>query len=144
MEEYDASRFYIHSTDKRGHSTQVRVSLPPDQMRRMSQLVQSGKYPYRTYQDFLRDAMIHRMASLGEQDDEAKVIANEWTVAALFAEVDERYEVGEKILDSARRQFSSIETEDDRVDLKGRLQNALAQPLSSRHVRLLNELLGRL
>lgn len=67
-EGYRLNRFYVSSTNKKGASQQSRVSLPPLIIGKMSQYIQSGKFPhYRTMQDIVRDAVYHRLKWLADE-----------------------------------------------------------------------------
>ncbi len=60
---YSADEFYIRS-DKKGQSQSMTVRLAPDVSRRVSIEVQSGRWPYQTTSDFMRDAILHRLQHL--------------------------------------------------------------------------------
>jgi hypothetical protein len=69
-EGYSLLRFYTRSTDGHGHGTQTNVRIPPDIYERMSALVATRRFPhYRTVHDVIRDAIVHRLAWLGDQDE---------------------------------------------------------------------------
>lgn len=59
---YQADTFYTTSTDKKGHSAQVRTSIPPEMHSQIKRLIESGDFPmYQTMGDFVRDAIFHRV-----------------------------------------------------------------------------------
>ena len=67
--DYDPNRFYIHSTNRHNHSTSVRTiprttSFPPEIVAEMAQIVDDPRTPYRSKQDLIRDAVIHRLHHL--------------------------------------------------------------------------------
>lgn len=62
---YHPDEFYVASTDGRGHTTKMRVNLPPMIAAQLGQLVASRSITaYRTVQDIIRDALIHRLHHL--------------------------------------------------------------------------------
>lgn len=66
-DEYDIGSFYCRSTDHRGHSNNLRVRVKPEVSGEVAALVASGTIPeYTTSQDFIRDAIVHRMRWLAE------------------------------------------------------------------------------
>jgi hypothetical protein len=68
---YSPDRFYVASADKNGHSHWLKMRIPPAISGHISALVASGKIPqYRTVEDFYRDAVLHRLHSIEEMDDE--------------------------------------------------------------------------
>jgi len=59
---YSLEDFYTKSVDSRGHREMTRVAFPPNVLSTLSTIVQSGKIPaYRTVQDVIRDAVLHRI-----------------------------------------------------------------------------------
>lgn len=65
---YKISNFYTRSTDSRGHKESIHLKVPPEIASTMSQIVQKGSIPqYRTVQDLIRDAIVHRLHYLNEQ-----------------------------------------------------------------------------
>jgi hypothetical protein len=67
---YSINEFYTDSTDKRGHSAQVRVRVPPNVSRRVAEIVQQRRFPkLKTCQDFYRDAIAHRLYQLEKMID---------------------------------------------------------------------------
>lgn len=66
--EYDATNFYIGSVDKRGHGSSMRV--PDNVHSQILAVVNHDGFPYRSAQDFYRDAGVHRMHWLREHTDD--------------------------------------------------------------------------
>jgi len=59
---YSLDDFYTRSVDSRGHKELTRLVLPPNVLSALTVIVQSGKVPaYRTVQDIIRDAIMHRL-----------------------------------------------------------------------------------
>ena len=72
---YSRERFYTHSTDKHGHKTTVRASVPPELLRQISKIVASGVIPeYGTAGDFVRDAVFHRLHEIGEKLNDGDIL----------------------------------------------------------------------
>lgn len=60
--EYSPDNFYTRATDGKGHSELVHVKLPPHVASALAAIVQSRAVPeYRTTQDLIRDAVVHRL-----------------------------------------------------------------------------------
>lgn len=60
--EYKENRFYTHSTNRKGFKDTVRIPLPPNVLAQMNAIVQQRKVAdYKTVQDLVRDAIIHRL-----------------------------------------------------------------------------------
>lgn len=65
---YDPNEFYVRSVDKRGHKETVHVPMPPDVYAEVHEMASRSEFPlYRTVQDFMRDAAIHRMHYLAHE-----------------------------------------------------------------------------
>lgn len=58
---YDQDRIYAHSTDGKGHYERIRVKLTPSMEAELARLVASQALPYRTIEDVIRDALVHRL-----------------------------------------------------------------------------------
>lgn len=65
-ERYAIDRFFMRSSDGHGHSAHVRVNVPPQVMARLEDVVMSRRFPYRSSQDVVRDAISHRLHQLSE------------------------------------------------------------------------------
>jgi hypothetical protein len=64
---YNVGQFYTDSSDHRGHNVSTKVTLPPEVSGQISEVVQSGQVPqYRTANDLIRDAIVHRLHWLNE------------------------------------------------------------------------------
>jgi len=67
-ESYSPTKFYTRASDSKGHREEIRVKLPPDIYDAIGRIVRpDGKGPipeYRTMQDFMRDAAVHRLKQL--------------------------------------------------------------------------------
>jgi hypothetical protein len=65
---YDPTKFYVSSTDNRGHRSRTALSLPPDILREIHNLIELRAFPaYRQTQDFIRDAVHHHLHTRGQQ-----------------------------------------------------------------------------
>lgn len=64
---YDPRKFYVAASDKKGHSAKYQVPVPTTVAGEISKLVQSGFVEeYGSAQDFIRDAIIHRLQFISE------------------------------------------------------------------------------
>lgn len=73
---YAPDKFYTRSTDAKGHTRQLRMSIPPEVMAQVAELIQSRRVPdYKTIEAFARDAIVHRLHWLGENLDDEKLKA---------------------------------------------------------------------
>jgi len=67
---YSVSKYYTSARDKKGFSTTVRVSIPPVVMSNIASFVATQRIPeYKTSQDVLRDALVHRLQWLRDNVD---------------------------------------------------------------------------
>ena len=65
---YDPNEFYVRTVDKRGHKETVHVAMPPDLFAEIHETANNPNFPfYRTVQDLMRDAVLHRMHWLYEK-----------------------------------------------------------------------------
>lgn len=72
-EKYNLDEFYCRGSDKRGHSGQIALRIPPDVYGVIDTLFQTRKFPYKTLQDLIRDAIVHRAYHLRSQLQDDKV-----------------------------------------------------------------------
>lgn len=72
---YSPEQFYTRASDAQGHKEHVRVNIPPYIAAQVTALVQSGKFPYQTMADVLRDALYHRLHHLSTKRDTAGLSA---------------------------------------------------------------------
>lgn len=56
---YDEKLYYMQSTDDKGHFKNTQIATPPDVYAMAMALVASDDHAYRTFQDVVRDALIH-------------------------------------------------------------------------------------
>lgn len=81
---YNPNGFYTQASDKKGHSAKFTVKVPVNVAGEIANVYQSGKIPeIRNVQDFIRDAIIHRLhqlqSTLDDPDLERKI--GMWTIA---------------------------------------------------------------
>lgn len=75
-ENYAVNKFYTSSIENKhgNHRTIKNVPIPPGLMGQMSALVQSGRIPaYKTIQDIVRDAIVHRLHYLADFTADAEM-----------------------------------------------------------------------
>jgi len=72
--EYSPTTFYTRSQDDKGHSINLRVTIPVNLSGMIGFLVESPAWPeYRTSQDVLRDALVHRLEWVSAQTGREQV-----------------------------------------------------------------------
>lgn len=85
---YDPNKFYTRSEDKHHHSSKLTLNISKTTMGNMQTLVAGGKIPqYRSVADVVRDAITHRVYTIGRKIDDGEVLADT-TVSMLQAESD--------------------------------------------------------
>lgn len=80
---YGKNMFYTRASDKKGHTAKLTCKFPVNVAGEIASAVQSGKIPdYKTSQDFIRDAVIHRLHDIqgliDDPDLERKITM--WTI----------------------------------------------------------------
>lgn len=86
---YSLDEVYSRSTDGRGHSANLgQVKVSPEMAGEIGALVASGVIPeYRTAQDFVRDAVVHRLAYWAEKQKNGD-LQRRVTIEAMMARRD--------------------------------------------------------
>jgi|SRR5215469_2129601 len=64
MTEYNPDEYYIHSRDTKGHGAHIRTQVPTNVARQIAVLIADPRLPYKTPADFVRDAIVHRIAKV--------------------------------------------------------------------------------
>lgn len=59
--EYSVDDVWTKATDKQGHSAYLRVPIPKHWAGEVSAIIESNRFGYRNQQDFVRDAVYHRL-----------------------------------------------------------------------------------
>lgn len=73
--DYSPDEFYIASKDKSRESVSWRVNVPAYVAGQVSAIVQQRNFPvYRTREDFVRDAIVHRMHYLGTMTQDTRML----------------------------------------------------------------------
>lgn len=70
---YSIDEFYCRASDKRGHSAQMYVRIPPEVMALCEQIMESKKFVYRTYGEMIRDSLVHRVSFLRQKAESGKL-----------------------------------------------------------------------
>lgn len=88
MSEYAPDKFYVESTDGRGHKDTIRLSLPPLLLNQAGIIVAQKVVPqYRTSADVIRDGLVHRLHWLeNEFDAENNSLKSDLTLLRLLEE----------------------------------------------------------
>lgn len=124
MADYAPSSFYCEASDKKGHGRQIRVH--PESHGRVSILVNDAALPYRTQEDFVRDAVVHRWQWLSDNEDNP-LIKQESARLSAQAELDRQRGIvdAERVLVDSLK--VSINDPDKRLMLsRGQIDKTLA------------------
>lgn len=149
---YRDNEFYTRSTDDRGHSQlSPRIRLRPEIAQELSALVARRTIPaYRTTADVIRDAVVHRLHTIGsiEADpamrehlhDTVQRIAMEEVTAAYEAEIDlsaDLYQRVQATLEKAMRiqDFVALRTFIEQIRTRA---DDMRDPFRSQLLELLN------
>lgn len=83
-EDYDAGQLYTRATDGQGHKDTLHVGMPPYLLHRVNAFVGSAKVlGYNSAQEFVRDAIAHRLHYWGDSLPPAQKMAWKTTAAKL-------------------------------------------------------------
>lgn len=122
--------------------------MPPDQNRRMMIQVADPRFPYETPQDFVRDAIVHRLAMLAEVSDDAKELLNVMLIDAKAGEMVARMEASEQLVEKYRLVAQRMTTPEERTVLADEIYNIVAESdklgMHAVDVRQLESLVDRL
>ncbi|GIV04083.1 MAG: hypothetical protein KatS3mg015_2913 [Fimbriimonadales bacterium] len=116
--EYSPNKFYTRAVDKQGHKETLHVPVPPAIYAAVSELIASRKFPaLRTPQDFVRDAIIHRLHYLstmagGDYDD---IVARETFLADVQRLKSEATELEQLLLQTEELLKIAQSTADDQL-----------------------------
>jgi len=119
-EEYDPGKFYTKATDKRGHSKQIRFSLPPDVAYQVGNLVADKRYPYLNTHELVRDALIHRLHFLTQLDPDAIEVDKLYRLMVRQSEVEERLasiDASHQLLENYNKMFMAVQSRDEFLSL---------------------------
>lgn len=112
LDSYDPEAYYVHSTDRKGHREEVRVAVPPEILRCLEVMRESGKWPaYRTRADIVRDAIYHLIARrLREIDDPPRGSDTFWYALKEqeLADLARRREAAQRLADTADREVRRL------------------------------------
>lgn len=61
---YSSDKYYMDSSDERGHSVTITMNIPPELAARLAKIVESKMWPHRSKGDIGRDALNHRLKYL--------------------------------------------------------------------------------
>lgn len=109
---YSPDRFYTRATDGKGHAELLHLKLPPELASALAQIVQSRAIPeYRTVQDLIRDAIVHRLHYLRESglvDGAAGTVVGFEEAANRIAEFHRRMQKFEEVIDGLEKMVASL------------------------------------
>lgn len=143
---YSPSKFYMRGSDKQGHSANLRVHVPTYVAGRVQHIFDTHQFPYKTLQDFYRDAIYHRLYAL-EHDLFPFEQQDGLALAALRDEaqsVIERITTAKSTVDSLEAtvlQLVKLGEEDEARSMVARAYDAApTNPVASRYyLRLMDE-----
>ena len=149
-DDYDPHAFYVRSIDPHGHTIRPRVSIHPDVYAEISRLLASGALigtPIHVFGDFVRDAITHRMHTLGEQLNDPKLMEaaqTERRIATIDEIVREREGKARLIKDAREALDKGIALEDAinvelMVETYESLIESLRDPYASQLERLVKD-----
>ena len=82
---YSRSKYYMKATDGHGHSDHVQIKVTAQINGMMGALVASGTTQYRTVQDLVRDAIVHRLHDMHEMGKAGAIAGQLPEIIALAA-----------------------------------------------------------
>lgn len=89
---YDPDKFYTSASDKQGRGDPTTVRVPPQAASTIAALVQSQRIPeYTTQADFIRDAVIHRLQTIGEKIESGEILRT----VAMVSLLNEEYQAAQ-------------------------------------------------
>lgn len=132
---YDPNKYYTEASDKNGRGDPVNTRIPPQIAGSIAALVQSGRIPeYRTQSDFVRDAVVHRLHTIGERIASGEIMRRVNMVAMLNEEIQlekekEAYDSLMALIDSRYTKYMSQgQHSKANIYIKGRLAEIDAIP----------------
>lgn len=131
MSDYSPDKFYTHATDKKGHCVSIRTAVPPNLSSEIDTLIASRKYPdYKTPQDFVRDAVFHRLQWLNENGTiDLTDALNTWEAQIELEREADWHKLGKKIVADVNYVRMNARTEADKLRFKEIVQKALLADL---------------
>ena len=103
---YDPDRFYLESTDSKGHSIAFRIRIPPDVARRIAEVVSDRSTPFRTTNDVIRTALVqylNYMATSMVTNEHFAAFVERYTAQAAVESDLEEYKQHERSVETARK-----------------------------------------
>lgn len=131
---YDPDKYYTEASDKNGRGDPVNTRIPPQIAGSIAALVQSGKIPeYRTQSDFIRDAVVHRLHTIGEKIKSGEIIRTVHMIAMLNEEIQaekekEAYQALIALIEARHSEYATKSPTKASVYLKQRLAEIDAIP----------------
>jgi len=73
-QKYDPDHRFTNHTDRKGHSSEIRLRLPPQMASQISEIVATKVIPdYRRSSDFVSDAVYHHLHRIGRELDSGEI-----------------------------------------------------------------------
>ena len=102
---YDVRKIFTRSVDSKGHSDKVQVKMVSSQVSLISKWVEDRRTKYRSNQDFIRDAVYHRLHQMNEIYGEGQPVTTDVRVELLIAQM-ETEELDDQRIDDALKMAS--------------------------------------
>ena len=120
---YDPEDFYTGASDGRGHSANMQCPIPVTVAAELEQMIAAKEFPaYRTRQDFIRDAIVHRINQLADhrmasptRSMALKSLGAMLVAMARTEQAVQEVETARYLLDSARQALHQVSQAGDNV-----------------------------
>lgn len=131
---YNPDKYYTEASDKSGRGDPINARIPPQIGSSIAALVQSGVVSeYRTLSDFVRDAVVHRLHTIGEKIQSGEIQRRVNMVAMLNEEIQTQREKEDyfaliSMIETRHMEYSAKSMSQANQYLKGRLAEIDAIP----------------
>lgn len=136
---YDPDEFYVTSIDKRGHGEKFYIKVPQHIPGEISAIV-ARLGCYRTNQDFVRDAIVHRLMALKDRFPELEEMSFAFVEELIAESVQARVETEISILQKYERVAQIAEGPIWRAEIAMRANMAASAIANPRIAQRLREL----
>lgn len=122
---YDPNSYYVSAVDSRGNAEKFQVKVPPDVHNRVCESAYDRSNPFRSPQDWIRNAIIHQLNREVTPDSDPAYVKHvtEITARAVY-ETELHVSENRRQLISAARKLADIARDSDPVE-KARLISVL-------------------
>ena len=150
---YDVNKLYTQSADPKGHSDVLHVRIKPWISSKIAELIASRQLDYKTIQEFVRDALVHRLHYWHEQKalkDVASILCHIYTMQDYLEEEQRRAEHEQIINDMTaviNNHLASGGRDEAKRIVRDMRDNALGIPNEywrNRYLKIIEERFGHL